>query len=93
MVTNVVAGCFGYCGLVGYSFRDFYAGDATLGKIPHSEVNQNFTNMLDYDSIPACIIKLSVAFILLVNYPVWNLFLTETIKKLLSSRLQIEGRS
>lgn len=86
MVTNIVAGVFGYCGFIGYSFRDYYAGDATLGRPAHSQMDQNSTNMFDYDALPACILKVSTAFWMLANYPVWSLFIADAVQKFFPRR-------
>ena len=53
MLTYVLAGVFGYCGFIGYSYRDFYAADASIGKPARAEMFQNFTLMFGYDSITA----------------------------------------
>ena len=81
MVTNLLAGFFGYCGFIGYSFREYYAENLILGEPARDKIDQNFINMFNLDSIVAVMLRLSVIFIMLTNYPVWSKFITDAVSK------------
>ena len=79
MMTNLVAGVCGYCGFIGYQFRDYFSGNAILGKPPTLQLDQDITNMFDYDSLLSYTLKTSTAIWMLANYPVWSSFLVGMI--------------
>ena len=88
MVAHVVTGVFGYVGFAGYTFRDYYAGNAALGQPSHTIMDENLDNMFAYDSTAACCLKLSVTIWMLTGYPVWSHFLMGSICKLSPRPLQ-----